>query len=264
MPSTPQIAAELSEFDSFTFDLDGVVWLGGEVITGAAESFAALRAAGKQITIFSNNSSRSRSEFRSELQAQGIELELEDIVTSGSAAASYVLARYGPSKVHVMGKDGLRQEVEEAGHTLCDRRAQVVIAGSDKDITWDKINNAFQNIYFDGAKFIATNDDATYVTKDGKFPGTGANIGALAAAVSRVPDVVVGKPNPPILEILLKRIGSRKAVLFGDKLSKDIRSAHLMKIASVLVLSGSDSRESLLESEIKPDLVLDSVAQIIQ
>lgn len=257
-------SVDFSAIDAVVFDLDGVVWLGNTPVGGAAESIEALRKLGKEIRFLTNNASLHRSKYRAKFDSMSIAASPEEIISSGYAAAQYLKNTVGSAAVHIMGTEGLMQEMLEAGHQMVERNASAVVVGYDRQFSWEKLDLAFQNIWVDKAQFIACNLDRRYVEADSFRPGTGATVAALAYALERQPDVVIGKPNRPILDALFKGLDCdpKRAVLVGDKLYTDIAAGAASGMRTILVRTGHGKEEEKLIGETKPDLVLDSIVNV--
>ncbi|NIA09287.1 MAG: HAD hydrolase-like protein [Nitrospiraceae bacterium] len=116
-----------------------------------------------------------------------------------------------------------------------------------------------------GAEFIATNTDPVLPTEQGLLPGAGAIVRALEVASGR-PPLVIGKPNPPMMDIVLDRLGlnAEECTMIGDRLDTDILAGIRYGMKTVLVLSGVETEESLRKSDIKPDDVIGSIKDILR
>lgn len=254
----------LVESRAFVFDLDGVVWLGPQGIPGAADTIAFLKDQGRAIRFLTNNASLHREAYVKKLAGLGIDSNVGEIISSGFAAARYLFRTFGAAPIHVMGSDGLRQELLEAGLQLVERNARAVVVGYDREFNWTKLDRAFQNIAVDGASFIACNMDRRYVEVDTFRPGTGATVAALIYALEREPDQIIGKPHTPILDALSESLGEliTEAVLVGDKLYTDIAAGASIGMRTILVRTGHGAEEEAKIGTITPTLVLDSIADI--
>jgi len=87
-----------------------------------------------------------------------------------------------------------------------------------------------------GAAFFTPNIDPRLPLEDGDFlPGCGAIVEAVATAAGVRP-LVVGKPEPPLFELALKRMGvtETEAVMVGDSVDSDIRGARRVGLTAVL------------------------------
>ena len=137
-----------------------------------------------------------------------------------------------------------------------------VAAGMDRSLTYDKVKVATRLI-LNGAEFVATNTDGTFPTPDGLSPGTGMVIGALKGTTGQMP-VVIGKPEKAIFETALDALGAEqvRTAMIGDRLETDILGAQRLGIAAIGVLSGVTTYEQMLQSEIRPDVVYESIAEL--
>jgi len=164
-------------------DLDGVIWRGDETIPGAATGIAALRAAGFRVVFLSNNSSQVVSDVVAKLARAGIVAAARDVFTSARAAADLLLSDLVPgSRVLVCGGPGVVEALTDAGfEAVCDRPAAAVVVGFHQDFDFGGLTRAADAVR-DGARFVATNRDATYPVPGGLVPGAGAIVAAVATA----------------------------------------------------------------------------------
>jgi HAD superfamily hydrolase (TIGR01457 family) len=254
----------LSDINGIIMDMDGVLWRGDVALPGLAEFFDFLHARQLPFMLASNNSSRTRADYVGKLTNLGITSVGEgEIVTSGTATVDYVQTHYPPgSAVHVLGGDGLKAMMREAGLALSDE-ARIVVAGIDFDLTYEKLKRAARLIR-DGADFIGTNDDATFPTADGLVPGAGSILAALKTATDRQP-VLIGKPNAPMFDTALRLMGTspQTTLMIGDRLDTDILGAQQAGLPAALVLTGVTTPEILAASDIQPDDVYDDLPALM-
>ena len=88
----------------------------------------------------------------------------------------------------------------------------------------------------DGARFVATNLDATYPVPGGLIPGAGSLVAAVATAAGASPEVA-GKPEAPTVGLIRERYGDI-GVVVGDRPSTDGALATALGWPFALVLSG--------------------------
>ena len=240
---------------TWVLDLDGVIWLGHEPIPGAADAVARLRQAGHRVLFVTNNSASRRGDVEQRLGAMGIPAT-DDVVTSAMAAASLVSEG---DRVHVIGGPGLIEALAGVGAVVVNGvDADVVIVGRDTKFDFDKLDAASEAIRR-GARFIATNDDATYPTPRGLEPGNGALVAAVATAAGAKPEIA-GKPHEPIAAVVRKILGSDgDVVAVGDRADTDGEFAGTLGARFGLVLSGVTKAADLPVTP-APDLVADDLA----
>ena len=247
---------------AYILDLDGVVYRGRTVIPGACESIERLRSSGPRVVFLTNNATRTREAIARRLVDMGILCNAGDVISSAYAASVYIKENYGSSTIYPVGEQGLVEELERAGHTINERDADYVVAGLDREFTYEKLARAL-DLLMNGAGFIATNNDTMLPTEHGFLPGAGSMVAAIQAASGVVP-YVIGKPNKPIMDVLLKEYGlkSEECVMVGDRLETDILAGIKAGMRTVLVLTGASGKEDIESSGIRPDSVLDSIADL--
>ena len=145
-----------------------------------------------------------------------------------------------------------------------EEQPDAVVVGLDLGFTYDKLKAAHIALQR-GAHFIATNADTTLPTEDGLVPGAGSIIAALAAASGRQP-IVIGKPETPMLEMAMLRMGTRpeETVMIGDRLDTDILAGERAGMPTVLVLTGVSTRDDLADAEALPDVVVSDLPSLVE
>ncbi|NWG16338.1 MAG: HAD-IIA family hydrolase [Chloroflexi bacterium] len=246
-------------------DMDGVLWRGSQPLPGLAAFFDFLRGVGIPIMLATNNSSQTPYTYLQKLTGMGVNGVAEDqIITSGTATADYLQAAYPPgTPVHVLGGDGLKQIIRQAGFPSGQDEARVVVAGVDFDLTYAKLKHACALVRA-GADFIGTNADATFPLPDGLAPGAGSILAAMATATGRQP-TVIGKPGAPMFEMAMRRMGTapENTLMIGDRLNTDIEGARRAGLKAALLLTGVTTREELAASPIQPDGVYNGLPDLM-
>ncbi|MCD4766646.1 MAG: HAD-IIA family hydrolase [Methanosarcinales archaeon] len=247
---------------AYILDLDGVVYRGRTVIPGACKSIERLRSSSCLVVFLTNNATRTREAISRQLVEMGIACSAGDVISSAYAASVYIKEKYGSSTIYPVGEQGLVEELERAGHTINEHDADYVVAGLDREFTYEKLTRAL-DLLMNGAGFIATNNDAMLPTEQGFLPGAGSMVAAIQAASGVVPEVI-GKPNKPIMDVLLMEygLGSEECVMVGDRLETDILAGIRCGMRTVLVLTGASGIEDIESSGIRPDTVLDTIADL--
>jgi len=248
---------------NLVIDMDGVLYRGDEPIDGTRELIEFLREQGINFVLATNNATRTPQQFVDKLAGMGVQVYPHEVLTSSLATAGY-LAHIAPpgAKVFVVGMDGLRTALQEAGFRLVEDGAQFVVAGMDFTICYDRLAQASLQIRA-GARFIGTNPDLTFPSERGILPGAGSLLAFLEAA-SGVRPVVVGKPGTAMMEQAVERMDAQPATtaMLGDRLETDILAGQRAGLRTILVLSGVTDEATLSASEIQPDLVFDDVAHL--
>jgi glycerol-1-phosphatase len=252
-------------YDLVIFDLDGVVYLIDRPITGAVESIARLRADGIALAYATNNASRRPGEVAEALTGMGIPATEPEVFTSARAAASLLAERFPPGAgILVVGAEALRAEVREVGLKVvasADESPVAVVQGYGPQVGWADLAEGCIAVRA-GATWMATNVDRTLPTPRGPLPGNGSLVAALATALDRQPDVVVGKPQPELFATATRQVGSSRPLVVGDRLDTDIEGAVRAGMDSLLVLTGVSRPADLLAAppSRRPTYVADDLA----
>jgi 4-nitrophenyl phosphatase len=259
-------------------DLDGVVYRGADPVPGVAALLAERAAAGDDVVYVTNNSMHYRADYVTRLAAMGAPVTADRVVSAPRATALYLTEREpGVRRVLTVGASGLDRELRDVGLEVvaaahvAERMAKegldgwaaaghpdAVVAGLDPQLTYLRIAAAADCVRA-GARFIATNRDPVYPTERGLRPGAGSVVAAIEVAAGGVRPVVIGKPEPLLLEEAARAAGAdpRDAVVIGDGLVTDIAAAHAVGARSVLILTGVSSRAEAeaLSAELRPTAV---------
>ena len=223
-------------------DLDGVLWLGPDPIAGSAGAVNALRAGGHRVGYLTNNSSRTPRSIVEQLAAMGVDASDDDVVTSAQAAAAMLREQLDRgSRVLACAGPGVIEALDAEGYEVVDRGpAAAVVVGFHPTFDFDELDRASAAVRA-GARFVATNVDATFPGPDGLLPGNGAIVAAVATAAGRVPEVA-GKPEPATVALVRARFARELAdgpgLMVGDRPSTDGALAAALGWPFALVLSG--------------------------
>ncbi len=246
--------------------MDGVLWRGDEPLPMMPELFTFLRHHHIPFALATNNSRKSQQDYINKLASMNVpDIQSNQIITSGTATAQYLKSQHpNGGKVYVVGGDGLVEVLETAGFTIADKDADFVVVGIDFNLTYDKLRRATILIR-NGATFIGTNPDVTFPSPEGLVPGAGSLL-ALIEVATDVQPIVIGKPKPAMFEVALENLGTQahETLMIGDRLGTDIRGGHQTGMKTALVLTGVESQESMDQSNLKPDVVLQGLPELIQ
>ncbi len=242
-------------YDLAMLDLDGVVYIGGDAVPGAAESIALVREAGMRVAFITNNASRSPEEVARHLVDLGVAAATADVVTSAQAAARVARERWGDSaRVVCLGAPGLEIALREAGlqPVGVEDDAVAVVSGYGPDLPWRAIMRAAVRVR-EGLPWVASNTDRTIPTAFGVAPGHGVLVEMLAR-FAEVQPVVAGKPARPLLDETVRRVGGERPLMVGDRLDTDIEGARRAGLDSLLVLTGVTGLPELVAAtpELRP------------
>ncbi len=239
-----------SGYDLVVFDLDGVVYLGPQAVPGAPEAIRGLRDAGIPVAYATNNAGRRAPEVAAHLVELGVPAAPEDVLTSARATAELLAADLpAQAPVLVVGAPALAEELADVGLrpvAAAQDRPVAVAQGYGPQVGWELLAEACVAIRA-GARWVATNLDATLPSPRGPLPGNGSLVAALSTSLAgRMPDTVVGKPEPALFRLAAGHRHAARALVVGDRLDTDIEGAVRAGMDSLLVLTGVATPADLL------------------
>lgn len=258
------------EFDGFLVDLDGVVWIGREMVPGAVETLSQLLADGKEIVFVTNNPGRPAATYAERLGERGVEVGSERVVTAGEATARLAAKRAGAGAgAFVIGAPAFHETVAAADLKVLDDESapsetDLVLVSGHRGFDYEELFTATRALRR-GAALFATSRDPTLPMPGGEaWPGTGAVLAAVETA-SGARAEIGGKPEPHLFEMARERLGdAERVVMVGDRVSSDIEGGRRAGLATVLVLSGATSREEATAASPAPDHVIESLTDLLR
>ncbi|HEV7166778.1 MAG TPA: HAD-IIA family hydrolase [Micrococcaceae bacterium] len=251
------------DIECWLTDMDGVLVHENQAVPGASELIRRWVDTSRRFLVLTNNSIYTPRDLRARLKASGLDIPEENIWTSALATAQFMKSQLPHGRAFVIGEAGLTTALHEAGFILTDQNPDFVVLGETRTYSFEAITRAIRLIG-DGARFIATNPDATGPSKEGPIPATGAIAALISKATNREP-YIVGKPNPMMFRSAMNQIEahSETTAMIGDRMDTDIIAGMEAGLHTLLVLTGITRREDISAYPFRPDLVLDSVADLI-
>ena len=258
-------------YDAYIFDLDGTIYLGDELLPGAAWLINTLRAQGKPVRFISNNPTKNPEQYAEKLTRLGLPTPVEEITNTVVSMTQWLLDNHPDAVVFPISEQPLIGALERAGIRMSNNPAEIdiVIASYDRTFTYEKLQIAFDAIWFyKRARLVATNPDRYCPMPGGRGePDAASIIAAVEACTNTKCEVVTGKPDPSILYAALEGLSvePRNCVMVGDRLSTDIKMAHAAQMTAVLVLTGETTVKGLADipPENTPDFVLDRIDKLL-
>jgi arabinose operon protein AraL len=264
--------------DGFIFDLDGTVYIGETLLPGVADCIAELRNRGKKVLFVSNKPLAPRQSYAAKLTRLGVPTEADEVITSASVLAHYLHTHAPDLRYYVIGEAAFLAELREQDLTVVDELADqdpkevirpdgidAVVVAFDRTLDYRKLNTAYQALR-QGARFFATNGDATCPMPGGDVPDAGATLAYLQRAGNRAPELVAGKPSNVMLQVALDYLGipAARCLIAGDRLDTDIRMGHTAGMTTALVLTGVTRREDVFYASPGPDLLLENLGELVE
>ena len=254
---------ELRARKGFICDMDGVIYLGNQLLPGVAEFVNWLNENDKRFLFLTNSSERSPKELRQKLQRMGLDIGEEHFYTSALATAAFLKKQAPGCTAFVIGAPGLLNALYDVGVTMNDVDPDYVIVGETASYNYEVITKAVR-LVLNGARLIATNSDLTGPTEFGIAPACRSLVAPIELATGRKA-YFMGKPNPLMMRTGLHLLGvhSEEAAMVGDRMDTDVIAGMESGLATVLVLSGCTSRTDVDNYPYRPTYILNGVGEIV-
>ena len=262
VPASPA-ARRLRKIRHVALDMDGTIYKGNTLFNTTKPFLKLLDKLGIARTFITNNPAKSTAQYLSHLKSLGIQATPDQLYTSTQATIDFLKARYPKvRRLFVLGTPGLCADLKAAGFELTPDHPgappDAVLAGFDKTLTYARLCRAAWWLK-QGRLFFATNPDRVCPTDEPTvLVDCGSITAALVSATGRVPDAVPGKPDPAMLEGILRRhsLAPENLAMVGDRLYTDIKMAHRAGALGVLVLTGEATASEARRYSPRPDLVV--------
>ncbi|NMB94999.1 MAG: HAD family hydrolase [Clostridiaceae bacterium] len=253
----------IREKTGFICDMDGVIYHGNHLLNGVSDFVNWLKSENKKFLFLTNSSERSPKELEQKLKRLGLDVDESHFYTSALATASFLASQCPGGSAFVIGEAGLINALYDAGFSMNDINPDYVVVGETRSYSYERIERAVFLVQ-KGAKLIGTNPDLTGPSEKGIVPATRALISPIEMATGKQA-YFVGKPNPLMMRVGLKRLGCRSedTVIIGDRMDTDIIAGIESEIDTVLVLSGVTNMDNINNFPYSPKYILNGVGDIV-
>jgi NagD protein len=249
-------------YKNYLMDMDGVLVRGRTAIPGAGEFIKNLNERAIPYLVLTNNPIYTPRDLAHRLTTAGLNVPEDRIFTSAMATARFLQAQLPNGKAYVIGESGLTDAIHRIGYVITDHDPDYVVLGETHGYNYSNITTAIRLIMA-GARFVATNPDASGPSEQGIVPACGA-MAALIQTATGVAPFFVGKPNALMMRSALNYLGvhSEDTVMIGDRMDTDIISGVNSGMETVLVLTGVTRREEVERFPYRPTYVAESIAHV--
>jgi NagD protein len=249
---------------AFISDMDGVIYHGNKLLPGVPEFVEWLKRENKKFLFLTNSSERTPKELQEKLHRLGIDVEPDVFYTSALATANFLSNQKPKGTAYIIGEAGLINAMYNAGYTMNNVNPDYVVVGDSRSYNFEKIEQAI-NLVIRGAKLIGTNADISGPVENGIVPSTRALMAPIEMATGRSA-YFVGKPNPLMMRIALRKLGSIRedTIIIGDRMDTDIIAGIESEIDTLLVLSGISTLKSAEKFPYRPHFILEGVNELLQ
>ena len=247
----------------YIIDMDGVIYHGNKLLPGVTEFLAWLEESGKKYLFLTNSPERTPKELQEKLNRLGINVGEDHFYTSALATASFLSNQKPNGSAYIIGDAGLIHAMYSVGYTVNNVNPDYVVVGDTHSYNFEKIELAV-NLVLKGAKLIGTNPDVSGPVENGITPSTKALIAPIEIASGKKA-YYVGKPNPLMMRIALKRLGVKRedAIVIGDRMDTDVRCGLESEIDTLLVLTGITNREGIDQFPYRPRYILNGIIDLV-
>ncbi len=244
--------------------MDGVIYHGNRLLPGVKEFVQWLKDEKKNFIFLTNSSERTPKELQEKLSRLGIEVDRSHFYTSALATAAFLASQRPKGSAYIIGEAGLINALYNVGYTMNNVDPDYVVMGESRSYSYERIEHAV-NLVIRGAKLVGTNPDTTGPGENGIVPATKALIAPIELATGKSA-YFVGKPNPLMMRIALKKLGltREESIIIGDRMDTDIIAGIESEIDTCLVLSGITDRLTMTSFAYQPHHVLNGVIDIIK
>jgi NagD protein len=255
--------ARRDEIECWLTDMDGVLVHENEALPGACELLQQWTDSGTPFLVLTNNSIFTPRDLSARLRASGLNVPEDRIWTSALATADFLKSQMPGGTAFVIGEAGITTALHEAGFIMTETAPDYVVVGETRNYSFEAITKAIRLI-LGGARFIATNPDATGPSKDGPMPATGA-IAALITKATGMEPYVVGKPNPMMFRSAMNKIGahSENTGMIGDRMDTDIVAGIEAGLHTILVMTGISDEAEINRYPFRPDEIVAGVHELL-
>ncbi|MEY3999978.1 MAG: hypothetical protein RLZZ626_333 [Actinomycetota bacterium] len=243
--------------------MDGVLVHEGVALPGAAELIKQWQDAETPFLVLTNNSIYTPRDLAARLQQTGLDIPEDRIWTSALATAAFLHKQKPYGSAYVIGEAGMTTALHEIGYVQTDNNPDYVVLGETRNFNFDNLTKAIRLIN-GGARFIATNPDATGPSAEGPLPATGSVAALITKATGKDP-YIVGKPNPMMFRSAMNKIQahSESTGMIGDRMDTDVVAGIEAGLHTVLVLTGIADDAEIAKYPFRPSEILNSVADLL-
>jgi NagD protein len=258
-----QIISSIKSKSGFIIDMDGVIYHGNKLLRGVTDFLNWMEREGKRFLFLTNSSERTPKELHEKLKRLGINVSDDHFYTSALATAAFLSSQKPNGSAFVIGDAGLINALYSVGYSTNSVNPDYVVVGETHGYNFEKIEIAV-NLVLKGARLIGTNSDISGPVENGITPSTKALIAPIEIATGRKA-YFVGKPNPLMMRIALKRLGVKReeAIVIGDRMDTDVRCGLESEIDTLLVLSGITGLNDIDKFPYRPHFVLNGLIDLV-
>ena len=242
-------------------DLDGTIYQGKSLVPGAIEALLSLNDARIPYRFLTNTTRMTRKKLVAMFGDMGLDISPHDIFAPPHAAAIYCHNK-GYNNIMLVVQDKEMSEDFSAFHLVNHNPEAIVLGDMGAKFTFNLINNLFNHL-LGGAELVAMHKNRYWKSADGYILDVGAFVSALEYSSGKSASIM-GKPNSNFFFLASQDWGlsPEKILMVGDDIDGDIGGALNAGMKSVLVKTGKFQDKNLQCSNIKPNYIINSIADL--
>src|SRR3954463_66401 len=258
-------------YEGYVFDLDGTIYLGDDLLPGAKRLIETLRENGKKVVFLSNNPTKDPQMYAEKLTRLGLPTPKEETVNTVVTMTQWLIQNHPDAVIFPISEDPLKKALREAGIKTSENAEEIdiVIASYDRTFEYEKLQIAFDAIWFHKrARLVTSNPDRYCPMPGGRGePDAASVVAAIEACTQKTCEANLGKPGVEMLETVLGMLGlpAGRCVMIGGRLSTDIAMAAAADMDSALVLTGetTPAMAANLSPDVAPTWILDRIDHLL-
>jgi HAD superfamily hydrolase (TIGR01450 family) len=255
---------KLKDKKIFFLDRDGTLTIEKTLIPGSDKFVSELKKNNKNTYICTNNSSITPKKHSENFKEIGIDINESETLVSISSAIEYIKSK-NITEIFWVATEEVSKYLINNGFRYNENTPDAVLLTYDTEINYEKITK-LTNLVKKGIPYYATHNDIVCPTENGPIPDIGSFIEMIFTSTNIKPNKTFGKPSINLIKPILEKLNLKEsdAVIIGDRLYTDIKLAENSEITSILVLSGDTKRGDYEFQEIRADIIVPSVKELIK
>lgn len=237
-------------------DLDGTIYVGSQVIDGAAGAVQRLRDLGIAVRFTTNTDSVTPATLVRRLARMGVDAAVDEVLTPVVLARALLDDEDG--RALVIASPDVRSLLAGRIAAEGEHATHVIVADPSYGADYAQLDAAFRAIR-DGAQLVAMQLGRCVQRDSGVHLDTGGWVRMLEYA-AEVDAVLLGKPSPDFFRLATESAGVEpsQALVVGDDRASDIAGGRAAGCHTVLVRTGKGT----VSRGPEPELIVGSIADV--
>jgi HAD superfamily hydrolase (TIGR01458 family) len=252
----------ISNIRGLLIDLDGVLYVGEDVLPRARETLLRLRVSSIDLRFLTNTTTRTADSVMEKLRRMGLEVSDDEVFTPITATRNFLREQHGgkPS-VHLVVRDSVLPEFSEFPRE--DTAPDFVVVG-DIGAAWSYplMTTIFRELHR-GAELIAMHKNRFFQTEEGLSMDIGGFVAGLEFVTGHEARII-GKPSSRFFQLAMDSLGHPRenVAMIGDDIENDVGGGQAVGLNGILVKTGKYRDGCIEKAGVTPDAVLESIEEL--